>query len=318
MVHGAVYDAVNAIAGGHEPYVSSPSAEPWYSQEAAVAAAARHVLLNGGLNGAAGFAPGRILAIETAYVNTLAGIPPGPAREGGIATGVAAATAMIAARAGDGRFPARCSLRSRSGRCRVSGARRRASTTCRMAEGRQAFVLRDPDLFRARKPKALHTKAYADDYNEVKAIGRATGSTRTQAQTDAATYWGLTNPTATIASALRSAAVTQGGSVADHARLFASTYTNIADAVIVTWRDKARYLFWRPLTAIQQGDADGNPATEGEPGWTSLIVSPRTPTIRPASPALAAPPWRACGTSTAATTPRSAARRFRRRRRRTA
>ena len=52
MVHGAVYDAVNAIAGGHEPYVSSPSAEPWYSQEAAVAAAARHVLLNGGLNGA--------------------------------------------------------------------------------------------------------------------------------------------------------------------------------------------------------------------------------------------------------------------------
>ena len=101
MVHAAVYDAVNAIDGGHEPYVSSPAAEPGYSQDAAVAAAARHVLLNGGL---ASLSPGRVLAIENAYVNTLAGIPAGPAREGGIATGVAAATALLEARAGDGRF----------------------------------------------------------------------------------------------------------------------------------------------------------------------------------------------------------------------
>jgi hypothetical protein len=278
MVHGAIYDAVNAIAGGHEPYVFSPPAEPWYSQEAAVAAAARHVLLNGGLNGAAGFAPGRIAAIETAYVNTLAGIPPGAAREGGIATGVAAATAMIAARAGDGRFPAppffTFPVGTLPGEWRPTSG---VNDPAAWLKDVRPFVLRDPDLFRARKPHALHTKAYADDYNEVKAIGRATGSTRTQAQTDAANYWGLTNPTATIASALRSAAVTQGGSVADHARLFASAYTNIADAVIVTWRDKARYRFWRPLTAIQQGDADGNPATEGEPGWTSLIAAPPYP-----------------------------------------
>ena len=138
-------------------------------------------------------------------------------------------------------------------------------------------MLRDPDLFRSRKPNALHTKAYADDYDEVKAIGRATGSTRTQAQTDAASYWGLTNATATVASALRSVGDTQGGTVADHARMFASAYTSVADAVIVTWRDKARYVFWRPITAIQQGEADGNPATEGEPAWTSLIASPPYP-----------------------------------------
>jgi PAP2 superfamily len=278
MVHGAVYDAVNAIAGGHEPYVFSPPAEPWYSQEAAVAAAARHMLLNGGLNGPAGFAPGRIMEIETAYLNTLAGIPPGAAREGGIATGVAAATAMIAARAGDGRYPAppfyTFPIGTLPGEWRPTSG---VNDPAAWLKDVRPFVLREPDLFRARKPHALHTKAYADDYNEVKAIGRATGSTRTQAQTDAANYWGLTNPTATIASALRSAANTQGGSVADHARLFASAYTNIADAVIVTWRDKARYLFWRPLTAIQQGDADGNPATEGEPGWTSLIAAPPYP-----------------------------------------
>ena len=316
MVHGAVYDAVNAIAGGHEPYVSSPPAEPWYSQEAAVAPLATCCSTAGST--ALPGSPRAHQAIETAYLNTLAGIPPGAAREGGIATGVAAATAMIAARAGDGRFPAppffTFPVGTLPGEWRPTSG---VNDPAAWLKDVRPFVLRDPDLFRARKPNALHTKAYADDYNEVKAIGRATGSTRTQAQTDAANYWGLTNPTATIASALRSAAVTQGGSVADHARLFASTYTNIADAVIVTWRDKARYLFWRPLTAIQQGDADGNPATE-EPGWTSLIAAPPTPTIRPASPPSAAPPWRACGTSTAATTPRSAARRSRRRRRRTA
>ena len=278
MVHGAVYDAVNAIAGGHEPYVSSPVAEPSYSQEAAVAAAARHMLINGGLTGPAGFAPARITAIETAYMNTLAGIPAGPDREGGIATGVAAATAVIAARAGDGRFPAApfytFPVGALPGEWRPTSG---VNDPFAWLKDVAPFVLPDTDLFRARKPNALHTKAYADDYHEVKAIGRATGSTRTQPQTDAANYWGLTNPTATIASALRSAAVTQGGSVADHARSFASTYTNIADAVIVTWRDKARYLFWRPLTAIQQGDADGNPATDGEPGWTSLIAAPPYP-----------------------------------------
>jgi len=235
------------------------------------------MLLNGGLNGPAGFAPARITAIETAYSNTLAAIPPGPAREGGIATGVAAATAMIAARAGDGRFPAApftFPIGTLPGEWRPTSG---VNDPAAWLKDVKPFVLRDPDLFRARKPNALHTRAYAADYNEVKEIGRATGSPRTQAQTDAANYWGLTNATATIASVLRSVGDTQGGTIADHARMFASTYANVADAVIVTWRDKARYTFWRPITAIQQGDADGNPATEGEPTWTSLIAAPPYP-----------------------------------------
>ena len=79
MVHGAVYDAVNAIAGGHEPYVSSPAALPWYSQEAAVAAAARHVLVNGGL----GIPAARMPVIEAAYQATLLPIPAGRRRPAG-------------------------------------------------------------------------------------------------------------------------------------------------------------------------------------------------------------------------------------------
>ena len=100
MVHIAAYDAVNAIAGGHDPYLSSPPAEPWYSQDAAVAAAARYILLNGEM----GIPAGRIPVIEAAYQKTLAGVPDGEAEAGGIAVGVAAATALDADRTGDGRF----------------------------------------------------------------------------------------------------------------------------------------------------------------------------------------------------------------------
>jgi hypothetical protein len=278
MVHVAVYDAVNAIAGGHEPYASAPAAEPWYSQEAAVAAAARHMLLNGGLNGPAGFAPARIAAIEAAYLNTLAAIPPGPAREGGIATGVAAATALIAARAGDGRFPTppfyTFPVGTGPGEWRPTSG---VNDPAAWLKDVTPFVLRDPDLFRARKPRALHTKAYADDLNEVKEIGSASSTTRTADQTAAAQYWGLTNPTATLASLMRSVADTQGGTLADHARVFAVGYANAADASIVTWRDKARYLFWRPITAIREAASDGNPDTVADPTWTSLIAAPPYP-----------------------------------------
>ena len=191
MVHGAVYDAVNAIAGGHELYVSSPSAQPGFSQKAAVAAAARHMLLNGGLNGAAGFAPGRVALIEAAYTNTLAGIPDEPAREGGIATGVAAATSMIAARARDGRFPVppffTFPVGTLPGEWRPTSG---VNDPAAWLKDVKPFVLRNSDLFRGRGPDALHTKAYAADFNEVKEIGSATSATRTIDQTIAAQYWG--------------------------------------------------------------------------------------------------------------------------------
>ena len=275
MVHAAVYDAVNAIVGGHEPYASTPAAMPWYSQDAAVAAAARHVLLNGGLNGAAGFSPGRISAIETAYLNTLASIPPGPAREGGIATGVAAAIALLAAREGDGRFGSFLfPVGSLPGEWRPTMG---VSDPGAWLKDVRPFVLRDPDLFRGRAPYDLGSRAYAADFNEVKELGSATSTIRTPEQTAAAQYWGLTNATATMASIIRSIANTRGGSVADHARLFARTYTNAADALIVTWRDKARYSFWRPVTAIHEAGTDGNDATVADPGWTSLIAAPPYP-----------------------------------------
>jgi hypothetical protein len=272
MVHGAVYDAVNAIDGGHEAYVSSPAAQPWFSQAAAVAAAARDVLVNGGL----GIPPARMPAIEAAYQASLAAIPDGPAKAGGVATGKAAAAGMLNARAGDGRFGSFLfPVGSLPGQWRPTTGT--ANDPGAWLNDARPFVLHDPDLFRGRAPHDLGSRAYAADFNEVKAIGSATSANRTSDQTAAAQYWGLSNATATMASIVRSVANTQGGTLADNARLLARAYTNAADALIVAWRDKARYCFWRPVTAIREAAADGNDATEADPNWVSLIAAPPYP-----------------------------------------
>ena len=272
MVHAAVYDAVNAIAGGHEPYVSAPAAARWYSQDAAVATAAHAVLVDGGL----GIPAERLTAVDTAYQTALDAIAGGRAKTGGIATGEAAAAGLLAARAGDGRFgPFRFTVGTLPGQWRpTSGVN---NDPFAWLKDVRPFVLRDPDLFRGRPPHGLRTRAYAADFKEVKAIGSAGSKIRTPGQTASAQYWGLANGTATISSILRSVANGQGGTLADHARLLARAYTNAADALIVTWRDKARYSFWRPVTAIHEAASDGNKATEADALWASLIAAPPYP-----------------------------------------
>ena len=271
MVHAAVYDAVNAIDGGHEPYVSSPAAQPWYSEDAAVATAAHHVLANGGL----GIPAARLSAIDTAFRTAIDAIPPGSAKAGGIATGEAAAIALLAARAGDGRFGAfRFTVGTLPGEWRPTSG---VNDPGAWLKDVTPFVLRHPDLFRGRPPHGLRTRAYAADFKEVKAVGSLGSTVRTPGQTAAAQYWGLTNATATISSVLRSVANGQGGTLADHARLMARAYTNAADSLIVTWRDKARYSFWRPVTAIHEAATDGNKATRADTAWASLIAAPPYP-----------------------------------------
>ena len=271
MVHAAVYDAVNAIVGGHDPYVSSPPAEPSYSQDAAVAAAARHVLVNGGL----GIPAARLTTINTAYQNAIDAIADGPAKAGGIATGEAAGAALLAARAGDGRFGSFLfSIGTAPGEWRPTSG---VNDPFAWLKDVRPFVLRKPDLFRGRAPYPLRSRAYAADFNEVKELGSINSAVRTPEQTAAGNYWGLTNATATISSILRSVANGQGGTLADHARLLARAYTNGADALIVVWRDKARYHFWRPITAIHEAGTDGNAATEADAGWTSLVGAPPYP-----------------------------------------
>ena len=167
MVHAAVYDAVNAIDGCHEPFVSSPAAKRWYSQDAAVAAAAHHVLVNGGL----GIPAARLTAINTAYQAALDAIPAGRAKAGGIATGRGRS-----GRAAGGTRRRRAlravPLRGRHAARRVaadSGRQRPLG----VAEGRPPVRAPRPRPVRPRPPHRLRSRAYAADFNEVKAVGSA-------------------------------------------------------------------------------------------------------------------------------------------------
>ena len=271
MVHGAVYDAINAIAGGHKPFVRDLAAERWYSQDAAVATAAYLVLTNGDM----AIPAARISTIDAAYAASLAAVPPGLAKVGGIATGAAAATAMLKSRRNDGRFGAfRFAEGTAPGEWRPTSG---VTDPGAWLKDVRPLVVPHADLFRGRPPYRLGSAAYAADFKEVKALGRSVSPDRSPDQTFAANYWGAGNATATMASLLRSVADTQGGTLADHARMFARAYANAADALIVTWRDKARYSFWRPVTAIHEAANDGNAATEPEAGWTSLIGAPPYP-----------------------------------------
>jgi len=139
------------------------------------------------------------------------------------------------------------------------------------------FTLKDSTQFRVNQPPPdLSSRKYADDYNEVKALGALTNSARTLEQTDLA-YFYADNAFLYWNRALQGIANTYLDNMGDSARLFALCSLAMADAVITSWDSKLYFNFWRPVTAIQQGDNDFNPSTQGDPAWLPLIVTPPYP-----------------------------------------
>ena len=118
---------------------------------------------------------------------------------------------------------------------------------------------------------------YTRDFNEVKSLGEFGSTHRTADQTDAAMFWGEVNAVATWANLIRTLAPLRPMSTVETARFYALVYLTSADEAIATWKDKARWLFWRPVTAIPAADHDGNPDTAGQAGWTPLITTPPYP-----------------------------------------
>jgi hypothetical protein len=266
MVHGAVYDAVNAIDGGYSGYLlNARVASPFDSNEAAAATAAYRVLLK--------LVPGQQTALDAQYAASLATIPDGTAKARGIAVGEAAAAAMIAARTDDGRFGAyRFPVGSLPGQWQpvLPGF---VNDPFAWLKDVKPFLVRSGSQFRSDGPLDLTSRKYARELEEVKSLGSATSTTRTADQTHAARYW-AENPPATWSRVFRTLSAQQGLSVTENARLFAMLYMSGADALITVWNDKARYPFWRPITAIRQADADGNPGTTADPDWLPLTPSP--------------------------------------------
>jgi PAP2 superfamily len=270
MVHGAVYDAVNAIEGRHEPYLGAPHARRWYSKDAAAATAAYRVLVN--------IVPAQQAGLEAKYDASLSLVPEGSAKAGGIGVGEAAAEQMIRARTGDGRFgPFRFPVPAepQPGEWRPVLPSFGNDPAAWVAKVRP-FLLESASQFRTEGPNPLDSRRYAREFAEVKSLGSSTGSTRSDDQTDMARFW-AEHPLAMWSRIFRQLSSTHGLSSAASSRMFAMLYLTAADAAIGCWDDKAVWLYWRPMTAIREGGADGNPATEGDPGWLPLIPTPPYP-----------------------------------------
>lgn len=273
MVHGAVYDAVNSIDGRHEAYLVDVRARRWYSRDAAAAAAAYRVLL--------GIVPGQQATLTAQYDTSLAAIPAGPAKSEGIAVGEIAAAAMLTARTGDGRFgayrfpaPATPADPWPVGQWRPA-APTFANDPAAWIKDVRPFIIGAPARYGSRGPDPVTSRRYAREFDEVKDVGSATSTTRTPDQTDQARFWAEgPQPWTRVA---RQLALDRGLSAADSARMFARLYMTGADTLIAVWGDKARWLFWRPITAIREAAADGNPRTEPDTAWTPLLNTPPYP-----------------------------------------
>ena len=139
------------------------------------------------------------------------------------------------------------------------------------------FALSEASQFRTAGPPALESEQYAEEFNEVKLLG-GTNSTRTPAQAALATFVS-TNPYGAINRAMQDIAIQKGLSNNEQARLFALTSMSSADAAIGCWDSKVHWNFWRPQTAIQLADTDGNDATAPDTTWTSLVATPGYPDV---------------------------------------
>jgi hypothetical protein len=263
MVQGAVYDAVNAIAGApYQPYLVAPRAHRGDSVPAAVAAAAYRVLLS--------LFPAQADALRARYDEALAAVPDGRAERNGIRIGAATAAAMIADRRDDGAFSdATWPVGTAPGQYRLTppGFVQSGAWYAFL----KPFAVDDPTVYRVPGPPALTSAAYARQLDEVKSLGSATSSTRTPDQTEAATWWDDFRMVEWYI---------KRGLATDHrlgplqtARMLAMVDMSTVDALISCYQQKRRWSFWRPVTAVPLADTDGNPATVADPAWTPLRVT---------------------------------------------
>jgi hypothetical protein len=278
MVQGAVYDAVNMIHRGYEPYLDDlPRAPKSASKQAAVATAAHDVLVGLGIDPVPPLVPAVITRLDGLYADTLAGIPDSAAKTAGIAAGAAAADEMLDERTGDGRYvPFSFAVGDEPGEwVPTSGVNDPFAWVAKV----DPFLMKRPSQFRTDGPYDLDSRTYAKEYQEVLDYGgngTTTPTLRTPEQTATAMFF-TANPVEMFNRTFRTIAQDRELSLVEQARLFASLNLAGADAAIGCWDDKAHWSFWRPITAIHQGDNDGNRRTEGDGDWNSLVPSPPYP-----------------------------------------
>ncbi len=265
MMHVAMSDAINTVQNRYSRAVATLPPAPNASAEAAAAAAARHILIE--------LYPAQKAKIEEMYAASLKAIPDGPARSEGIALGTKVAAEVQAECAKDG-TDAADTYRPYT----LAGVYVPTQPPLfeQYARGKP-WVLKSVDQFRPGPPPALTSAEWARDYNEVKNLGGTKSTSRTPEQTEAVTFWGNINFGGSWQAAARELSAKKELALAESARLLALLNMSLANAYMVNWDAKYHYHFWRPVTAIRNGDQDGNDATERDAGWTSFNPTPMHP-----------------------------------------
>jgi hypothetical protein len=264
IVQTAVYEAVNAITQRYPAEPVKLDAAPGASVEAAVAGANRAVLSQ--------LVPSQLAAIDSAYQAALSPIPAGPEKSAGLAAGERAAAAVLARSAKDG------AARPESYRPSTTPGAYVPTVIPAFSQWpqRKPWVMASADQFRPGPPPSLDSESWARDYNEIKALGAKNGSRRSAEQTEIARFWTATGP-AIYLTVVRSVASAPDRELTRNARLLAIATQAMDDALIAVFDAKYHYDFWRPVTAIRNGDRDGNDATERDPSWTPFIDTPMHP-----------------------------------------
>jgi len=273
MMHAAMFDAVNSIDGSYTPYLADIPASRFASQEAAAAKAARDVLV--------ALFPTRVAVFDAELNISLSGIHPNRAHQGS-RVGQTAAENLLAARANDGWtvVPPPYVLPTTPGNWQLAPGNTIATFT--HYPGVVPFAIGSVARFASNPPPAMTSDEYARDFNEAKALGSATSTTRTADQTQIAQLWaGVNTPTNLFAiwnTVARNIATQRNTTTAENARLFALLNISSHDTLQTTFAGKYQYGVWRPVTAIRRADEDGNPNTAPDVNWTSLIGNPPYPT----------------------------------------
>jgi hypothetical protein len=279
IVQLAVFEAVNAVTGEYQPYLGTVVAPAGASADAAAAAAAYSVLKS--------YFP-TAPNLDAAYAASLATIPDGSAKNGGIATGQAAAAQIVALRRADGASPPQFDLPASTEpgvwqltpSCPAAGgvAFQWQNVTpfgVASTRGSTAWIAQfDPG-----PPPALTSERYAKDYNEVKRVGNVHSdlTERPEDRADVARFYAVSSPSFVFNLAARQVAVAERGSLAENARALALVNMATSDSLVASFWAKYQYKLWRPETAIAEGGADGNEKTDGDSSYAPYVATPCFP-----------------------------------------
>jgi hypothetical protein len=269
LVQAAVYDAVVGVTGGYQPYVFNLRAPRGSSAPAAAAAAAHQMLMT--------YSPYAATTLDAAYASSLAAIPDGWAKTAGAAFGNAVANYLIALRSNDGRnAPVLFTKLPAPGVWRPTPPANLAMFDPWLGGVTPLLVHSATQFGPRRPPPALSSKQYTRNFNEVKDYGSATSAFRTTDQTATAQFFSG-SAVVQYNAALRDQVNVRQLDIAQAARMFAAIDMTVADTIISVWHAKYLYGFWRPITAINLADTDGNGATAVDTTWTPLITTPAYP-----------------------------------------